>query len=66
MSIIHCQNCSSELRLEDTDVIRLTAAGAHYQESTHSCPYCHSVLLLEVTMAEDEYSLPPALTVAGG
>jgi hypothetical protein len=63
MSMIHCQTCSAELPLEDTDVVKFPAAGAHYQESTHFCPYCHTVVLLEVTLAEED---SPAAVDADG
>lgn len=63
MDIIRCQTCCAELPLEDTNVIRFHAAGSHYQESKHCCPYCQTVLLLEVTMAEDEPA--PVLTAVG-
>jgi len=54
MDILNCPKCFAQLRAQDTDVIKLRAADAHYQERKHCCPYCHTVLSLEVTMAEDE------------
>lgn len=54
MDTIHCQTCHAELPLEDTNVINLQTGGTHYREKKHCCPFCDTVLLLEVTMAEDE------------
>ena len=58
MDIPHCPNCFMLLRAQDSDIIRLPAEGGNYQERQHCCPYCHSVLAIEVTMAEDEDSSP--------
>ena len=46
------------LRAQESDIIRLPIEGGSYQERQHCCPYCHSVLSIEVTMAEDEDSSP--------
>ncbi len=53
MDIPHCPNCFMKLRAQDSDIIRLSAEGGSYQEKQNCCPYCHSVLSIEVTMAED-------------
>ncbi len=54
MDIINCHTCRAELRLEETDVVELQPEGAHCEESRYCCPYCHTVLLLAVTIAEDD------------
>ena len=53
MDTIHCENCSAELPLEKTDVIKLQPEGAHYQENKICCPVCNNVLLLEVTRSNE-------------
>ena len=65
METIHCHNCLEALPLDDTEVIRFHAAGASYQERKLCCPHCHSVLVLEVTMAEDEHPTPAAQSAIG-
>ena len=65
MDTIHCDNCSAELPLEKTDVIKLQPEGAHYQESKICCPVCNNVLLLEVTMAGDEATVDLAQAIWG-
>lgn len=54
MDIPHCPNCFKQLPAQASDVIRLAAAGGSYQERQHCCPHCHSVLSIEVVMAQDE------------
>ncbi len=54
MDIPNCPNCFMQLRAQDRDEIRLEAAGECYHEKQNCCPYCHSVLSIEVTMAEDD------------
>jgi hypothetical protein len=56
MDIPHCPSCYMQLRAHDRDEISLEAAGESYHEKQNCCPYCHSVLSIEVTMAEDEDS----------
>ncbi len=65
MDTINCQTCHADLSLDETDVIRLPAAGARYQESEHCCPHCRTVLLREVTMAEDDLPAVPTLMAIG-
>ena len=65
MDTIHCENCSAELPLEKTDVIKLQPEGAHYQENKICCPVCNNVLLLEVTMADDEATVDLAQAIWG-
>jgi hypothetical protein len=45
------------VRAQDSDVVRLQDEAGSYQEKQHCCPYCHSVLSIEVTMAESDDSL---------
>jgi hypothetical protein len=61
MHIIKCENCCTDLPLDETDVIKLQA-GTHYQERKHCCPHCHTVLWLEVTMAGEHSAAFPTLT----
>lgn len=53
MDIPRCPNCCMQLRAQDSDIIRLPAEGSSYPEQQNCCPYCHSVLSIEVTMAEE-------------
>ncbi len=57
MDIPHCPNCLMPVRAQDSDVVRLQDEAGSYQEKQHCCPYCHSVLSIEVTMAESDDSL---------
>ena len=66
MDIINCQNCFAEVPPEGTAIIHTHGAGGRYQERKHCCPYCDTVLLLEVTMAEDESLAAPALLPLAG
>jgi hypothetical protein len=54
MDILNCPNCFAQLRPQDTDVIKLQAVDGRYQERKHCCPHCHTLLSLEVTLAEDD------------
>jgi len=54
MDLLNCSTCCAQLLPKDIDVIELQTAGAHFQEMEHRCPCCHTVLLIEVTMAEDD------------
>ena len=56
MDIPHCPKCCKQLRTQDSDIVRLPAEGGSYHEKQICCPYCHSVLSIEVIMAEDEDS----------
>jgi hypothetical protein len=53
MDIPRCPNCFMQLRAQDSDIIRLPAEGGSHREQQNCCPFCHSVLSIEVTMAEE-------------
>lgn len=54
MDIPFCPNCFMQLRTQDRDEITLEAADECCHEKQNCCPYCHSVLSIEVTLAEDD------------
>lgn len=54
MDILECTNCSEQFRPQDTDVITVRGTAARSQEMRQYCPYCHTVLSHEITLAEDD------------
>jgi uncharacterized protein YbaR (Trm112 family) len=62
MEILTCPNCAARLRPEEANVIKVRPAGTHYHERTNCCPHCHTVLSVEVTMAEGDVHELPSLT----
>jgi hypothetical protein len=43
-----------QLRADDRDEFSLEATDSGCHEKQNCCPYCHSVLSIEVTLAEDD------------
>lgn len=62
MDILTCPNCRARLLPHEAAITKLPAAGEHCQERNHCCPYCHTVLLIEVTMADDDCPTMSRLT----